>query len=80
MMPVMLFYGLNYIFQGILQSRGKYGFPAFVSVPSSLVVIFYVFALGDKYGITGLLIATFFGLSLQALILIPPAIAARFPV
>ena len=78
MMPVMLFYGLNYIFQGILQSRGKYGWPAFVSVPSSLVVILYVFTLGDRYGITGLLVATFFGLSLQALILIPPALAAGF--
>lgn len=78
MMPVMLFYGLNYIFQGILQSRGRYGWPAFVSVPSSLVVIFYVFTLGDTYGITGLLAATFLGLSLQALILIPPAIRAGF--
>ncbi len=78
MMPVMLFYGLNYIFQGILQSHGKYGFPAFVSVPSSLVVIGYVLTLGDTYGITGLLVATFFGLSLQALILIPPAFAVGF--
>ena len=78
MMPVMLFYGLNYIFQGILQSNGKYGWPAFVSVPSSLVVIGYVFTLGDKYGVTGLLLATFIGLSLQALILIPPAIKAGF--
>lgn len=78
MMPVMLFYGLNYIFQGILQSKGKYGWPAFVSVPSSLVVIGYVFTLGDKFGVTGLLLATFIGLSLQALILIPPAIKAGF--
>ncbi len=78
MMPVMLFYGLNYIFQGILQSKGKFGWPAFVSVPSSLVVIGYVFTLGDKYGVTGLLAATFIGLSLQALILIPPAIKAGF--
>lgn len=78
MMPVMLFYGLNYIFQGILQSRGKYGWPAFVSVPSSLVVIAYVFTLGDRYGVPGLLAATFLGLSLQALILIPPAIRAGF--
>ena len=78
MMPVMLFTGLNYIFQGILQSRGKYGFPAFVSVPSSLVVIGYVFLLSDRYGVTGLLVATFIGLSLQALILIPPAYAAGF--
>ncbi len=78
MMPIMIFYGLNYIFQGILQSRGKYGWPAFVSVPSSLVVIIYVFTLGDKYGVAGLLAATFIGLSLQALILIPPAIASGF--
>lgn len=78
MMPVMLFYALNYIFQGILQSKGKYGWPAFVSVPSSLVVICYVIFLGDKYGVTGLLAATFIGLSLQALILIPPAIATGF--
>lgn len=78
MMPIMLFYGLNYIFQGILQSKGKYGWPAFVSVPSSLIVILYVFTLGDTYGIEGLLIATFIGLSLQALILIPPAIKAGF--
>ncbi len=78
MMPVMLFYGLNYIFQGILQSRGKYGFPAFVSVPSSLVVIMYVFTLADKYGVTGLLAATFLGLSLQAIILIPPAFRTGF--
>ena len=78
MMPVMLFYGLNYIFQGILQSKGKFGWPAFVSVPSSLVVIGYVFILGDKYGVTGLLVATFIGLSLQAIILIPPAVKAGF--
>lgn len=75
MMPVMLFYGLNYIFQGMLQSVGKFGWPAFVSVPSSLVVIGYVLLLGDRYGVDGLLIATFIGLALQALILIPPLIS-----
>ena len=78
MMPIMLFYGLNYIFQGILQTKGKYGWPAFVSVPSSLVVIIYVFAAGNKFGIKGLLAATFIGLSLQAIILIPPAIKSGF--
>ncbi len=78
MMPVMLFYGLNYIFQGILQSHGKFGWPAFVSVPSSLVVILYVFTLADKFGVTGLLVATFIGLSLQAIILIPPLVASGF--
>lgn len=78
MMPVMIFYGLNYIFQGILQSHGKFGWPAFVSVPSSLVVIIYVFTLADKFGVTGLLVATFIGLSLQAIILIPPLIVSGF--
>lgn len=71
-MPVMFFYAWNYIFQGMLQSEGRYKLPAFVSVPSSLVVILYVIFLGDKFGVTGLLIATIIGLSLQAFILIPP--------
>ncbi len=77
-MPVMLFYGLNYIFQGMLQSNDKYGWPAFVSVPSSLVVIFYVFTLGDKFGVTGLLFATLIGLSMQAIILIPPLLKTGY--
>lgn len=73
-MPVMFFYALNYIFQGMLQALGRYNLPAFVSVPSSLVVIGYVFLLGDRFKIPGLLIATLIGLSLQAIILIPPLI------
>ncbi len=73
-MPVMFFYGLNYIFQGMLQAMGSYKLPAFVSVPSSLVVILYVFCFADKFGITGLLVATVIGLSLQAIILIPPLV------
>lgn len=77
-MPVMFFYALNYIFQGMLQSMGRYKLPAFVSVPSSMVVILYVMLLGDKFGITGLLIATVIGLSLQAIILIPPLIKEGF--
>lgn len=74
MMPVMFFYALNYIFQGMLQAMDSYRLPAFVSVPSSLVVILYVVFLSDKFGITGLLIATVIGLSLQAIILIPPLV------
>lgn len=70
-MPVMLFYAWNYIFQGMLQAEGKYRLPAFVSTPSSLVVIFYVLFLSDRYSVTGLLVATIIGLSLQAFILIP---------
>ena len=74
MMPAMLFYGLNYIFQGMLQSEGVYGWPAFVSVPSSVVIILYVLLLSDRFGVTGLLVTTLIGLALQVLILVPPLI------
>lgn len=72
--PVMFFYALNYIFQGMLQAAGRYKLPAFVSVPSSLIVIAYTLTLGDKFGIPGLLVATVIGLAMQALILIPPLV------
>ncbi len=78
MMPAMLFYGLNYIFQGMLQTHGKYAWPAFVSLPSSFIVILYVFLWGDTYGVFGLLLATLLGLSMQALILVPPLYRAGY--
>ena len=77
-MPVMLFYAWNYIFQGMLQADGKYRLPAFVSVPSSLVVIVYVLVFGERFGVTGLLVATIAGLSLQAFILIPPLVKGGY--
>lgn len=73
-MPVMFFYALNYILQGMLQACGRYRLPAFVSVPSSLIVIGYVVFGSDRFGVTGLLIATVAGLAMQALILIPPMV------
>lgn len=78
MFPVVIFYSMNYILQGILQSLGRFNMPAFVSVPSSLVIILYVVLLGHRYGVRGLIIATFIGLSLQALILIPPAFRTEY--
>ncbi len=71
MLPIMIFYALNYVFQGILQSLGKFNMPAFVSVPSALIVIGYLIFFIDKFGVTGLLVATFIGLSTQTLILVP---------
>lgn len=78
LMPVMLFYGLNYIFQGMLQSVGKYGMPAFVSAPGSLLIILYVILFADKYGVMGLVLVTAFGLSLQALLLIPSLVKTGY--
>lgn len=71
LMPVMFFYGMSYIFQGVLQSHNRFLLPAAVSLPSSLTVILYVVLWGERYGVTGLLFAIFLGLSLQAVILLP---------
>jgi len=78
MFPVMVFYALNYILQGVLQSLGRYNMPAMVSLPGSIIVILYVFLLGERYGVRGLVTATFIGLAMQALILIPPAFRAGY--
>jgi putative peptidoglycan lipid II flippase len=78
MFPIMIFYALNYIFQGILQSFGRFNMPAFVSIPSSLIVIVYILIWGHSYGVWGLVIATFVGLSTQALILIPPIFKTEY--
>ncbi len=78
MMPAMLFYAWNYVFQGMLQSNGKYGWPAFVSVPSSLIVMGYVVFFADRFGVPGLLIATLLGLAAQALILVPPLLRTGY--
>ncbi len=78
MFPIMVFYAMNYVFQGILQSFGRFNMPAFVSIPSSLIVIFYVIFLGRIYGVRGLVVATFIGLTTQALILIPPIFKTEY--
>ena len=71
LMPVMFFYGLNFVFQGVLQSHGKFLLPAAVAIPSSLTVILYVLLLGERFGLHGLVIATLLGLSAQSLVMLP---------
>ena len=71
MFPIMIFHSINYIFQGVLQSNRRFVMPAIVSAFSGLSVILYVLLLADRFGIRGLLAATFFGLMLQAAALIP---------
>ncbi|MEE1086104.1 MAG: lipid II flippase MurJ [Schaedlerella sp.] len=77
-MPVMLFYGVSYVFQGVLQSLGSFYAVAAVSLPSSCVIIVYLLLFAEDFGVIGLLWTTFVGLMLQALILIPPAIKKGF--
>ncbi|HEX9060299.1 MAG TPA: murein biosynthesis integral membrane protein MurJ [Clostridia bacterium] len=78
MFPVVIFYAMNYVLQGVLQSLGKFNMPALVSIPSSLIVILYVYFFGGKFAIPGLVVATFIGLAMQGLILIPPLYTTNY--
>ncbi len=78
MMPVMLFYGLTYIYQGILQSLDNFTAPALVNLPNGIIIIIYVLFFAGKFGVTGLLWAVVLGLFLQFAILIVPAHRAGF--
>lgn len=78
MMPVMLFYCLCYIYQGVLQSHDRYRSAALVNLPSGIMIILYTVFLSDKFGVTGLLIVTALGLFMQFAVLIIPAWRAGF--
>ena len=71
MFPVLIFYTLTFIFQGLLNAQGSFLVPASVSLYNGLAIILYVLLLGKKFGVKGLLFATIIGLSLQAIIQIP---------
>ncbi|MBQ7161821.1 MAG: polysaccharide biosynthesis C-terminal domain-containing protein [Clostridia bacterium] len=86
MMPVMLFYCLCYIYQGILQSHGKFRSAALSNLPSGIMIIAYIFIyrqflssrVSNKAAVTGLLIVTAAGLFMQFAVLIIPARRAGF--
>jgi putative peptidoglycan lipid II flippase len=78
LMPVMFFYGISFIFQGILQSHGKFNIIAAITIPSSLITIAYVFLLSDTFGIAGLTVVTLIALSSQAIFLLPAVIKTGY--
>lgn len=78
MMPVMLFYALTNIYQGILQSLNRFVAQALPNLPSGIVILVYLLFFADDYGVTGLLWAVVFGLFLQFAILVVPAHRAGF--
>ena len=78
LMPVMIAYGLSFIFQGILQSHGKFRLVAAVSLPTAFVTIMYLIFWGDRFGVTGLLYATLIGLTLQAVMLFPAVLKTGY--
>lgn len=78
MFPVMIFYGMTFIFQGVLQSSGRFVAQAIVSLPGSIIVILYLIFWGEQYGVSGLIVATIIGLSFQVIIMIPSMIKVGF--
>ncbi len=78
LMPVMFFHGLCFIFQGILQSHGKFKLIAAVSVPTSVATIAYMIFFAKQFGVDGLLIATLIGLCAQAIVLLPSVLKTGY--
>lgn len=78
MMPVMFFYAMTNIYQGILQSMDRHLSAALINLPSGIVILLYIALFADKYGVTGLLWTVVFGLFLQFAILLLPARRAGF--
>ncbi len=71
LLPIMIFNNVNFVFTGYLQSNQKFNLPAAVSITSSLAIIVYMLFFVEKFGVTGLIIATLIGFAMQPLILIP---------
>lgn len=78
MMPVMYFYALTNIYQGILQSLDHHLSAALINLPSGILILLYIALLADRFGVTGLLVTVVIGLFLQYAILLPPAKKAGF--
>lgn len=78
MMPVMFFYAMTNIYQGILQSLNHHLEAALVNLPSGIVILLYIACFADRFGVTGLLVTVVFGLFLQFAILPLPAHKAGF--
>ena len=78
MMPVMFFYAMTNIYQGILQSMDRHMSAALINLPSGIVILLYIALFADKFGVTGLLVTVVFGLFLQFAILPLPAHRAGF--
>ena len=78
MMPVMFFYAMTNIYQGVLQSLNRFLEPALVNLPSGIVILLYIAFFADDFGVTGLLFAVVLGLFLQFAILPLPAKKAGF--
>ena len=78
LLPVMFFFSLRDILVGFLQANDKFKVAAAVSLPTSLMIIFYIKFFANTYEVKGLMIANLIGLCLQAFFLIPSVIKTGY--
>lgn len=71
MFPTVFLTGLAFTFVGLLQAKGRFFIPAFMSCLSNLVVILYFYLLNPQYGVWGLALAYLLGWGAQAVIQLP---------
>jgi len=71
LLPIMLFLGLAGIGSGILQSKKRFIFPAFIGIPYNVLIIIAVLLFGKQFGINALAIGTLIGVIGQWLFQVP---------
>lgn len=70
-LPIIIFMGFTYVYQGLLESSEIFGPPAISGIPFNLVYIIYLFTVSEKFGITGLMVTSIVAAALQWLIQVP---------
>ncbi|AEF95392.1 integral membrane protein MviN [Desulfotomaculum nigrificans CO-1-SRB] len=71
MLPILVFYGLSTVFQGLLNANQVFAVPALSVSFTNVVIIVSALTLGSMYGIDGLAAGTVGGFALAALMQIP---------
>ncbi|CCO07607.1 murein biosynthesis integral membrane protein MurJ [Desulforamulus hydrothermalis] len=71
MLPILVFYGLSTVFQGLLNANQVFGIPALSVSVTNLTIIAAALTLGSVYGIDGLAAGTVLGFVLAALMQLP---------
>lgn len=71
MLPILIFYGLATVFQGLLNANQVFAIPALSTSVTNLVIIVSTLTLGSWYGVEGLAVGSVVGFVLAALIQIP---------
>ncbi len=71
MLPILIFYGLATVFQGLLNANQVFAIPALSTSVTNVVIITSALTLGAWYGVEGLAIGSVGGYVLAALMQVP---------